>query len=150
MPSRQARLAQWLGERPGKRVEAGDFAELMALLGPMEESQLRHLLRESGAALHPLAAGVDQSSFARLRETLTALAECYESNGAETRREIRRVVITAKDHAKLAARNQRVTAEKRAEKEEMAAWMLTWLENPAVFPLWAELRENSGRRAEGQ
>jgi len=22
----------------------------------------------------------------------------------------------------------------------MGTWMLTWLENPVVFPLWAELR----------
>ena len=49
-------------------------------------------------------------------------------------------LITAKDHARLAARSQHVSPEKRAEKEEMSTWMLTWLENPVVFPLWAGLR----------
>ena len=72
--------------------------------------------------------------------TLLALAAVYEAGTAETRRVARRVVITAKDHAKLAAGNQRVDPEKRRIKEEMASWMLTWLENPEVFPLWVALR----------
>jgi hypothetical protein len=46
------------------------------------------------------------------------------------------VVIAAKDHARFAARKE----EKREEKEEMALWILTWLENPPVFPEWARLR----------
>jgi hypothetical protein len=29
-------------------------------------------------------------------------------------------------------------------KEEMAAWMLLWLENPAVFPIWLVLRKKAG------
>ena len=45
-------------------------------------------------------------------------------------------MIAAKDHARWAARNP----ERRAEKEEMVLWMLTWLENPPVFPQWAALR----------
>jgi hypothetical protein len=50
-------------------------------------------------------------------------------------------VITAKDHARLAMR--KTNEEKRALKEEMILWMLTWLENPGVFPIWVALRKIS-------
>jgi uncharacterized protein (DUF305 family) len=29
----------------------------------------------------------------------------------------------------------------KEEKEEMAQWMLVWLENPEVFPAWVEARQ---------
>lgn len=140
-PSRQQRLAEWLaGREPDAAVAFTDFEELLRLLAPVSESALRRLLRQSGAALEPLAAGVDQDSFRTLGDSLVALASVYERGTPETRRAARRIVITAKDHAKLAAGNQRVDPEKRRIKQEMAAWMLTWLENPEVFPLWEALR----------
>jgi hypothetical protein len=49
---------------------------------------------------------------------------------------VRRLVIAAKDHARLAARNP----EKRADKHEMNLWLTTWLENPPVFEEWVLLR----------
>lgn len=140
-PSRQQRLAEWLaGREPGAAVTLADFEELLRQFAPVSESAMRRLLRQSGAPLEPLAAGVDQDSLATLRDSLLALAAVYESGTPATRRVARRVVITAKDHAKLAAGNQRVDPDKRRIKEEMAAWMLTWLENPEVFPLWVTLR----------
>ena len=45
---------------------------------------------------------------------------------------VRRLVITAKEHARLAAR----IPSKRPEKEEMILWLTTWLENPPVFREW--------------
>ena len=143
MESKQARLESWLRERAPRPVELTDFEELSQLLAPISESGLRHMLRRSAAPLHPLAAGVNQDTFATLRDSLLALAACYEEGDAGTRRLVRGIVITAKDHAKLAARNSRVAAEKRAAKEEMAEWMLTWLENPGIFPLWIKIREKS-------
>lgn len=140
MPSRQAKLTAWLAERAGGEVGLADFDSLLRLLTPVTESDLRRLLRSSGATLHPLAAGVDQASFPALHRSLLALSACYEDGTPEIRKVARQIVITAKDHAKLAARSQHVSPEKRAEKEEMGTWLLTWLENPVVFPLWAELR----------
>jgi hypothetical protein len=52
---------------------------------------------------------------------------------------LRRLVITAKEHARFAARSTR-DEQKRVEKLEMAEWMLVWLENPQVFSEWAKLR----------
>ena len=140
MVARRAKLEAWLRERAPAQVTLSEFEELIRLLEPVTESDLRHLLRDSGATLHPLSAGVDQSNFAVLRESLTALAHCYASGSAETKRGVRRIVITAKDHAKLAARNRRVALAKRDEKEEMVTWMRTWLENPDVFALWVAMR----------
>jgi hypothetical protein len=140
MPARRAKLDTWLRERTPAEVTLVEFEELLRLLAPVTEPDLRHLLRDSGAKLHPLAAGVNQTSFATLRDSLGALAICYASGTAETKRVARQIVITAKDHAKLAARNQRVALEKRDEKEEMVTWMRTWLENPDVFALWAAMR----------
>jgi hypothetical protein len=53
------------------------------------------------------------------------------------------VVITSKEHARLAAQNPA----KRAEKEEMILWLLTWLENPPLFAAWVRLRRGVGKIA---
>lgn len=143
MPSRKAQLEAWLRERAPVRIEPADFDELLGLLAPVSESALRRLLRNSATPLHPLAAGVNQDSFADLRDSLLALAAWYEQGNTETRRLARGVVIIAKDHAKLASRNSRTSPEKKAEKAEMVTWMLTWLENPGIFPVWVRVRERA-------
>jgi hypothetical protein len=140
MPSKQAKLESWLQERAPAEVSLRDFDELHSFLAPITDSHLRRRLRETGAKLHPLVAGVNQDNLGTLQHTLLALADWYERGDNETRRLTRQIVITAKDHAKLAAANQRVTGERRALKGEMAAWMLTWLENPSIFPLWVSMR----------
>lgn len=145
MRSKPARLDAWLRERAPVEVSLADFDELLAWLSPIAESDLRRMLRATGVALHPLVAGVDQDDLQTLRTTLLRLAEWYERGSAETRRLTRQIVITAKDHAKLAARNPRVAAERREQKEEMTVWMLTWLENPAVFAVWVQLRARTLR-----
>jgi hypothetical protein len=53
-------------------------------------------------------------------------------------------VIAGKEHARLAARRAGASDERRVLKEEMAAWMLLWLENPALFPAWLALRKRAG------
>jgi hypothetical protein len=113
-------------------VEPRHLEELRKVLGPVSDSYLRRLLRESGAALHPLVEGVRQSGFEELERTLLALLEC-------DRTAARRLVIEAKDHAKLALRREPDPA-----REEMILWMLTWLENPEAFPIWVRLKK--GRR----
>jgi hypothetical protein len=48
-------------------------------------------------------------------------------------REGRNAVIEAKNHA-------RFSLARHPEKEEMILWMVTWLENPEIFPSWVKLR----------
>ena len=109
-------------------------------LAPISGSHLRRLLRESGVPLAPLVEGVRQETFAALESSLLSFLEEYDRADAVGRMAVRREVIEAKEHARWAARNP----EKRAEKEEMALWMLTWLENPPLFPQWVKLRRQHG------
>lgn len=149
MSSRRSRLADWLRQRAPTLVELADFDELLGLLSPISESALRRLLRETGSPLAPVVAGVDQTDFTNLARTLSALSASYEHGNADHRRLCRGIVITAKDHARLASRNRRLTEAARLQKREMVDWMLVWLENPPAFPLWAELRMTRLQPAEG-
>jgi len=58
----------------------------------------------------------------------------------------RRAVLTGKDHARLAARRPGLSQDAKTLKEEMAGWMLLWLENPALFPGWLALRRKAANR----
>lgn len=91
-------------------------------------------------------AGVRQDSLADLERSLLDLYEEYEraqqAGDKPRQRACRRLAIEAKDHARFALRRG------HPEKEEMILWMLTWLENPGVFPGWVELRKQRlGREA---
>lgn len=94
--------------------------------------------------MEPPFGGVRQKTFEELERSLVELEQVYsraKESGDRSRAQLcRNVVIQAKDHARLAARSSRTTPEKKAIKEEMVEWMLVWLENPGVFPVWVKLR----------
>jgi hypothetical protein len=127
-------------ETKPERIGETEWDALLRLLAPVSESYLRRLLRDlsrdSGVLLAPLVEGVRQESFDALEASLLKLLAEYESGDAPQRSRVRKIVIEAKDHARLAGRKP----ELREQKEEMILWMLTWLENPAVFPDWVQLR----------
>jgi hypothetical protein len=133
-----AELARWLEQRRLEQIGEAEFAELRAALAPVSEDYLRKLVRECGVPLAPLVEGVRQGTLDELEDSLLQLLAEYQSADAPRRAAIRRVVITAKDHARLASR----VPEKRAEKEEMILWLTTWLENPPVFPDWVRIRRH--------
>lgn len=135
-PPKKRELTEWIGQARPERIGESDWEKLLGLLAPISEGYLRRLLRESGVALAPLVEGVRQESFDALEASLLDLLAEYESGDAGRRMRVRKIVIEGKDHARLAARQEG----KRAEKDEMALWMLTWLENPSVFPEWVRLR----------
>ena len=83
------------------------------------------------------------SSEASLIELQAVYAAAIADRDRARAKVCRRVVIEAKDRARLIARNPRVDAEKRKQKEEMVEWILVWLENPGIFEAWAELRRQS-------
>ncbi len=136
---KRADLLKWLERERPARIGEREWARLHVDLAPVSGSYLRRLLRDSGVPLAPLIEGVRQESFEALESSLLALLQEYEQGDASARAATRRLVIEAKDHARWAARNP----EKRAEKEEMALWMLTWLENPPLFPQWVQLRRQA-------
>lgn len=96
----------------------------------------------------PEVEGVRQSSFEELERTLFALAEAHqeavEAGDRERAASCRRAVLTGKDHARLAVRRSGISEEAKKIKEQMAEWMLLWLENPEVFPAWLALRKKAG------
>jgi hypothetical protein len=119
--------------------------ELRERLAPISGAYLQKLVRASGLPMDPLVEGVRQDSFEELERTLTAIgeefAQALESGDTARAARCRQAVITGKEHAHLAERRRGASPETRALKEEMAAWMLLWLENPAIFPIWLSLRK---------
>ena len=77
-------------------------------------------------------------ALSNLASLLALLAE-YQEGDREARSLARKLVISAKDHAKWS---------NKPEKPEMILWMMTWLENPPLFPTWLALRKNVGRDPE--
>jgi hypothetical protein len=139
-PTKRDELRDWLERVRPARIGEREWAMLHVELAPVSGSHLRRLLRESGVPLAPLVEGVRQETFDALESSLLSFLQEYERSDPAGRTSIRRVVIEAKEHARWAARNP----EKRKDKEEMALWMLTWLENPPLFPQWVKLRRQHG------
>ena len=135
--SRKELLGQWLeNERPQQITEA-HFAGLKEWLPLTDDGYLRRILRESGVPLSPVVEGVVQDSFENLERTLRALSEEYARSDRLRAKTIRALVILAKQHTRWAAlRNP----EKARIKKEMESWILVWLENPTLFPIWADMR----------
>ena len=137
---KRAELTAWIErERPAEIGERA-WAALLTALAPVSVGYLRRLLRATpDLRLAPVVEGVRQEDQAALERSLLALLEEYEHGDTVRRREVRRLVIEAKDHARLVAWKP----ERRAEKEEMVLWMLTWLENPPLFREWLALRRRA-------
>ncbi len=76
----------------------------------------------------------------RLDELLRKFQSEGERAAAERVREIARL---GRRRAEMIARNHKVDARKRAEKEEIAHWFAIWLETPAAFFDWLEVRKQS-------
>jgi hypothetical protein len=128
---------------------------LLMRLAPVSDSYLRDLLRQTGLPFDQPYAGVRQHTLEELEQSLRELQQVYvaskSAGNPDRARYARRQVIGAKDRARFLAGNPRCSPEKQALKEEMAKWMLVWLENPEVFPAWVDARKKAmhlERRAE--
>lgn len=143
--SRKQRLRELLAAARIKAIGEAEWQAALRALAPISESYLRNLLRETGLPFAQPYAGIRQQSFADLetdlREMLAIYADAMRTGDRQGARYCRRQVIAAKDRARFLARNPKTSPEKKARKEEMAQWMLVWLENPAVFPAWVEIRK---------
>jgi hypothetical protein len=136
-PTKRARLTALLAERRPACIDLALFAELRTALAPISDSWLEDLLRDSGIPLDPVVEGASLHSPEDLRRTLLALSEAYEK--AADPRLVRARVIEAKTRLRALIARTRVP-ELRHEREDMHLELMTWLENPAVFPLWLRLR----------
>jgi hypothetical protein len=138
---KHAELTRWLEEHHPAQIGEAEFALLGTALAPVSENYLRRLLRDCGVPLDPMVEGVRQGTFAELEASLLRLLGEYQASDPARRMAVRRLVITAKEHARLAARNPA----KRPEKDEMVLWLTTWLENPPVFREWVAIRRKRGQ-----
>jgi hypothetical protein len=137
--SRRARLSAMIQESGWTAIDEAAFEQLRAGLAPVSDYELRRLLRESQLPLTPLVEGVRQNSLQDLERTLCVLAREYTCGDPDRRQTIRDLVITARDHARLATRRIEVAS----EKTEMILWMNIWLENPEAFETWVALRKRN-------
>ena len=146
------RLRQYLAEQQPPAITEAVWLELRERLAPVSESYLRDLLRATGLPFAQPYAGIRQHTFEELEQSLCEMQQVYrEAVAAGNRgrvRYCRRQVIAAKDRARFLARHPRTAPEKRQQKEEMTNWMLVWLENPGVFPVWLEARRRLAARSE--
>jgi len=138
-------LREYLAERRPSAITEAVWRDLLQLLAPVSENYLRQLLWATGLPFDQPCAGIRQHTFAELEESLIGMWRIYSEaigTGARERaRYCRRQVIAARARAKFAIASPRTGAEKKAEKLEMSQWMLVWLENPAVFAAWVEVRK---------
>ena len=90
--------------------------------------------------LHFKTLGDAEVSLMRLDELLRRFKGHGERAAAERVLEIGRL---GKRRAEMIARNHKVEAHKRAEKEEIASWFRIWLENPDAFFDWLDVRKQT-------
>lgn len=131
MESKRRRIQEWLASRAPAEVSEALHAELLVAFPDVSERTLKTALRESGVPLAPMVEGVRQDTLPDLERTLLALLDEYEYGDARRQRQVREVVIVAKQHATF------------ARKDETILWTRTWLENPPLFRAWVELRKRT-------
>ena len=117
------------------RIGESERAILVAAIPNLSAADLRR----SPVPVDPPWQGVVQRTLEDLESSLRAFSEIYAGR-ADLRRFCRNEVIRAKDHARLASRNRRLSEDKRRMKSEMVEWMLVWLDDPAMFSTWVDLR----------
>lgn len=90
--------------------------------------------------LHFSTLGEAEMCLVRLDELLRKFTAEHERGAAERVCEVARL---GRRRAEMIARNHKVDAKKRAEKEEIAHWFGIWLETPDAFFDWLEVRKRS-------
>lgn len=146
-PSIKQSLREYLEKEHPAAITEAVWQDLLRRFAPVSESYLRDLLRTTGLPFEQPYAGVRQHTFEELEQSLNEMLKTYREAQADGRpdraRHCRRQVIAASYRAKFMAANAQTSEAKRAEKAEMAQWMLVWLENPEVFPAWVQARKRA-------
>lgn len=83
--------------------------------------------------------GVRQHTLEELETSLCDIAKVYAER-ADLRDFCRKEVIRAKDRARIISKSSKTAPEKRTLKAGMVEWMLVWLSDPALFPVWSKIR----------
>lgn len=125
---------------------AAEWGQIRAAFPGNSTQLLNDVLAGAGINVEQPFRGVDTGSLEGLELTLRELSEYYAAASPEARRGCREMVIAAKERARFASRGASVEPARREFKARMVQWMLVWLEDPAVFPIWATLRQAAENR----
>ena len=136
--TRKQRVLDFAAARRWTVIGESEWDDLRAALSDVSESTIRG----AGLTIAIPWRGVAVHSIDELEESLREFTRVYEAR-PDLRRYCRDQIIAAKDRARWASLSPRVEENKRALKAEMVQWMLVWLDDPAVFPIWAQLRRNA-------
>ena len=136
--TKKQRVIDLAAERGWSVIGEQEWHELRAVLSDVSEVTIR----SAGVPIRAPWKGVIVHSIDELETSLREFSEVYEHR-PDLRRYCRDEVIAAKDRARWASLSSRVDEHKRELKAEMVEWMLVWLDDPAVFPIWAQLRRNA-------
>ena len=137
--TKKQRLLDYVASRRWTRIGEAEWNNLRLALPDISERMLRISGLASGLSIDEPWRGVIQDSLDHLERSLCEMGEVYQTR-PDLAKVCRAVVIMAKDHARLASQNPRLNEEKRKLKAEMVEWRLVWLDDPAMFPVWAKLR----------
>ena len=125
-----------MAARGWNEIGEKEWRELRSALSDISQTTLR----VSGIAIAAPWCGVAAHSMEYLESSLREFSQVYEAR-PDLRRYCRDQVIAAKDRARWASRSPKVEESKRRMKAEMVEWMLVWLDDPAIFPTWVQLRK---------
>ena len=131
--TKRQQVLQYASARGWAKIGEDEWNELRRELPDVSEATIQ----QCGLAVDAPWCGVRQHGLADLEESLRAFSCVYAERG-DLRRLCRDRVIAAKDRARWIARRANADEALRARKAEMVEWMLVWLGDPAVFPVWAD------------
>ena len=168
--SKKQIILEYCRGRKWDRVGAGEIraveVELRRRLAPngrISPSYITNVLREAGVRVEtedrsaqvwidePYAtriAGVLkfnglESAERSLQKIDTLYREYREKTDRQGTLFVRNLVLKGKERAASMARNLKLNAEKRREKEEIAFWFRVWVDNVDLFFDWLALRKQS-------
>jgi len=155
-------LAEWMNAQSGlepltetdlRRLQA-DFKKNLSGLPVPSLEQLAELVHEAGGRVRfGDLSGTEEdhllkldsfehleAGLCELQRRLTGAREAFDREGVErTRRAARR----ARRRTLWVVSNPHVATHRRHEKQEMADWLLLWLEMPEAFFEWLTLRKRT-------
>jgi hypothetical protein len=134
--TKKQRVLDFVAARGWDEIGEKEWREIRSALSDISESTVR----ASGIRIGAPWRGVAVHTIDELESSLRELSRVYETR-PDLRRYCRDQVIAAKDRARWAASSPKVEESKRSMKAEMVEWMLIWLNDPAIFPTWVELRK---------
>ena len=137
-------LIAHLGAQQGKTstdyiVSVLEEAGLRVVMSTRADTQGKYE-EEFADLLHFSTLDEAEMCLVRLDELLRKFLVQAEPAAAERVREVARL---GRRRAEMIARNHKVDAPKRAEKEEVAQWFAIWLDTPDAFFDWLEVRKQS-------